>query len=123
MRLTALILILLLVASCGNSTARPHGTVFVQQQLAELERLPAPAGVTPATWQQLKSALAVMLQENASKQALAAPSSAASASVLALDDASLELSWDYASQGDYDQNLETNIADLSPLATHFGENT
>ena len=31
------------------------------------------------------------------------------------------LNWDYASQGDYDQNSETGAPDLAPLAAHFGE--
>ena len=31
------------------------------------------------------------------------------------------LEWRYASQGDYDQNGEVNIADLTPLGMHFGE--
>ena len=32
-----------------------------------------------------------------------------------------ELKWGYYSNGDYDQNSEVNVADLTPLAIHFME--
>jgi len=50
-----------------------------------------------------------------------APTTNASAAVLALNESTKMLEWGYASQGDYDQNSETNIADLTPIALHFGE--
>jgi len=46
------------------------------------------------------------------------PDSDASRVTLALDGA--QLKWYYGSQGDYDQNGEVNIADLTPLGANFG---
>ena len=45
-----------------------------------------------------------------------------SKAVLSIDGAGL-LSWKYASIGDYDQNREVNVADLSPIAREIGEAT
>ena len=48
------------------------------------------------------------------------PVSAASAAVLAYDEVESTLSWHFASQGDYDQNGEVGISDLTPLGLNFG---
>ncbi|MDQ3024236.1 MAG: PKD domain-containing protein, partial [bacterium] len=123
--------ILLLLSSCGRGqeaqtagNLNPDRREFVAQQLEQLERMSLPVGADSGDWSTLKKAMRVMLQQQLEgKTTLQAPASNASASILTLDNGTLELSWDYASQGDYDQNRETNIADLSALATHFGENT
>ena len=47
------------------------------------------------------------------------PSRPASASVLTITAGVLD--WHFYSQGDYDQNGEVNIADLTPIAIHFHE--
>ncbi|MCH7472750.1 hypothetical protein IIA79_07360, partial [bacterium] len=47
------------------------------------------------------------------------PASEASRAALLFDSVN-ELSWRYASQGDYDQNGEVNISDLTPLGASFG---
>ncbi|MEZ5338272.1 MAG: PKD domain-containing protein [bacterium] len=47
------------------------------------------------------------------------PTTAGSAAVLIADEENHQLSWGYASVGDYDQNLETNVADLTPIATRL----
>lgn len=39
------------------------------------------------------------------------------------DEDSLRLSWPYGNTGDYDQNSEVNIADLTPVGIHFGESS
>ncbi|MCH7472167.1 PKD domain-containing protein [bacterium] len=51
----------------------------------------------------------------------APPGGAASASILSYDEASAALSWGYYSAGDYDQNGEVNISDLTPLGANFGK--
>ena len=48
-----------------------------------------------------------------------APTTAGSAAVLLTDEENNQLTWGYASVGDYDQNLETNVADLTPIATRL----
>jgi PKD repeat protein len=39
------------------------------------------------------------------------------------DEAGLRLSWLYGNTGDYDQNSEVNIADLTPVGMHFRESS
>ncbi|MCB1220640.1 MAG: PKD domain-containing protein [Planctomycetales bacterium] len=90
-------------------------------QLTELENLPMPDGMDAARWEELKSAMRSQLA--GVKAVLAAPATPASAAKLALDELTLTLSWGYACQGDYDQNREVNIADLSPLGSGFGTTT
>jgi PKD repeat protein len=55
----------------------------------------------------------------APRQARAAPFTPRSAAALTLDNTSHRLAWNLCSQGDYDQNGETNIADLQPLSKHW----
>ncbi|MCB1217489.1 PKD domain-containing protein [bacterium] len=47
------------------------------------------------------------------------PTTSGSAAVLITDEENHQLTWGYASVGDYDQNLETNVADLTPIATRL----
>jgi PKD repeat protein len=47
------------------------------------------------------------------------PSTSGSAAILVADSTNQLLRWGYASVGDYDQNLETNVADLTPIATRL----
>jgi len=53
------------------------------------------------------------------RQASTPPSGNASRALLEID-ANDILNWRYANQGDYDQNSETNLADLTPIGLHFG---
>src|SRR5690606_9214452 len=53
------------------------------------------------------------------KRASTAPATNHSRAVASFDGNAGILSWGYASQGDYDQNSETNISDLTPLGVHF----
>jgi len=48
------------------------------------------------------------------------PDSDGSRATLVWDDIGGELTWYYYNQGDYDQNGEVNIADLTPLGANFG---
>ena len=48
------------------------------------------------------------------------PSTAGSTAILGADTNFQQLHWGYASVGDYDQNRETNVADLTPIATRLG---
>ena len=100
-----------LLGGCGG-----HG--------AELRGLPVPEGVRPDTWQSLTAELEAQLARRGvepGRQASAPPASEASAAQLQYDTQSMTLSWGYCCQGDYDQNGEVNISDLTPLAQHLGE--
>jgi len=50
-----------------------------------------------------------------------APTSNASRGRCDYDPVGHDFLWSYANQGDYDQNSEVNLADLTPIAVHFGE--
>lgn len=54
------------------------------------------------------------------RQALDAPVSSASAAVLSYDAITTTFNWLYYCQGDYDQNGEVNISDLTPLGANLG---
>jgi hypothetical protein len=119
----------LLLVACGRRTlpadlaaanSQLPAAGFRAQQLAQLPALPAPHGVKPETWDQLKAALAAAIEAQ-DKAVRAAPVSDGSRSMLTYDPVDHEMIWDYACQGDYDQNSEVNISDLTPLAVHLGE--
>ena len=88
----------------------------LEEQLAALDSLPTPDGVDADLWGRLTAELARVLAE---RIASAPPVNEASRAALLFDGVN-ELSWRYASQGDYDQNGEVNISDLTPLGANFG---
>jgi PKD repeat protein len=109
-------LLALALGACGSGR-----TVDISAANQQLDRLALPAGVDAELWAELKRELARVLQENAGRIAAQAPRTDASAPALSLDEGSLTLNWDHACQGDYDQNGEVNVADLTPIAQHFLE--
>jgi len=133
-----LALSLLLLAACGAASYRVStGPVAVDPMpaglstddaFAELDALPAPAGVDAALWSEMKSALADGLitgtQQTARRFASAPPQGASSRVLdLALTDdggGNFSLTWGYRNGGDYDQNGTVGVADLTPLAQRFG---
>jgi PKD repeat protein len=119
----------LLLAGCGGKSASvsppEDPAAFTARQLTLLDELKRPSQVDDATWSQLKAGLRKMLEAGLSgdgsyKAVLAAPSGGGSAANLQLDAGSATLSWYLALQGDYDQNGEVNIADITPIAQNFG---
>ena len=120
---------LLALTGCASgarpAAQAPGSSAYLESQLSALDKLAAPKGVSAATWAELKSALrttiTARLKNDSSKQTLAAPVSSAAATRLTYDlDLGLFI-WDYQCPGDYDQNGEVNISDLTPLAVHLGE--
>jgi len=144
-RFGVLVTLLLLVAGCaGNAASGPaagNAIPAVHQSngdaLAEIQGAAAPAGVDAAVWEQLKAELARVVGARASlpviprhspagtrallKTTSAPPVNAESAPQLSYITASSTLGWGYFNSGDYDQNGEVNVADLTPLGLHFGE--
>ena len=97
--------------------------MFLQQQLVELDKLPRPDGVDSGNWSELKSTLRAMIVNRIASghTASSAPSTNASRAPLMFDSIDGELIWGYYSAGDYDQNGEVNISDLTPLAVHLNQ--
>ncbi|MCB1218892.1 PQQ-binding-like beta-propeller repeat protein [bacterium] len=83
-----------------------------------------PAGVDPELWQELLAALDQSL-ENSERGSSTAPQGTLNAVTdLQLAESgpdSAELSWSYRSIGDYDQNSQVNISDLTVIGLHFGK--
>jgi len=98
--------------------------------LAELDALKAPAGVDPALFAELKSALAALLTTNSQKlttgRFASTPPTGESNKITDLEihdngDGTYTLTWHYRNLGDYDQDGTVAIEDIIPLAEHFGE--
>lgn len=115
-------LAVLCLVACGPRPGPASSGISLQDELRRLDSLPRPASVDPDSWLQLKAALRGVLEErlDAGRIALTAPLADASQATLSLDPDSLTLSWLFFSQGDYDQNGEVNIGELTPLGLHFG---
>jgi len=137
---TALIVVLLVLAAMGcgqQSSVDPLAPGETSAALAEITSAPAPSGMEPLLWQKLTAELARVLGARASlpvipqrspagtrallKSASTPPFGEGSATTLNYVVSTSVLSWEYYNQGDYDQNGEVNIADLTPIALHFGE--
>ena len=120
----ALAFLLLSFAGCGgqreavSSAAGPD----LVKQLAELQALPAPDNVPDDVWRQLKDALAAYLNQHHSDGRIAAAAATGDSSrpQLSFDSGTNTLSWRFSTSGDYDQNGEVNISDLTPLGANFG---
>ena len=113
-------------SACGGhsngDTAPQPAPLTIEDQLAELDALPLPRGVDSLLWTQLKGEMKkILLEQN--KVSSAAPSTDASQTELSYDSGTGELQWLFFSQGDYDQNGEVNISDITPIALNFGESS
>ena len=89
----------------------------LDRTLAELEAYATPKGVDPAAWELLKAELGRLLE---ARGVSAPPANDASAAKLRFFITERRLEWDYYFEGDYDQNGEVNITDLSVLGLLFG---
>ena len=129
---------LLIFAGCtGGVTSTTPAAPTKSDTLAQIAAAPAPSGVDATVWAQLKAELVRVLGARASlpvipqhspagtrallKNTSTPPAGEGSAAQLFYYPANAMLSWGYYCQGDYDQNGEVNIADLTPLAQHLGE--
>jgi PKD repeat protein len=143
--LTACAAAMLLYACAGG--AGPAGfhrapQPSIASALVELDEMFAPAGVDSALWAELKGALAKALRERSSDLQVTTPlisrpggresshivstpptgaSNAVNDLAIINDAGSPRLTWHYHNLGDYDQSGTVNIADITPLAVHFGE--
>ncbi|MCH7471595.1 DUF3466 family protein [bacterium] len=104
-------------------------TFSLEEALAGVQAVEAPAGVDSGLWDELTAKLTLVLQETAaakgtSKVASAPPSGERNrvTDLTLLDDGAggYSLEWSYVNTGDYDLNSEVNIADLTPIGQYFG---
>ena len=93
----------------------------MQLELSQLESLPTPEGADETVFGALKAELARVLSAQGVERFLSTPpTDANSACPLCWDSDGGALSWEYYCTGDYDQNSEVNIADLTPLGQNIG---
>jgi len=121
-------LILPVLAGCGGGSAGtsplPAGEAApsLGDALTELDAQQAPAGTDPAVFETLRAELRRQLEQKQGSQLEKAPPTAdRSRTELSWDEDSATLSWRYCSSGDYDQNGEVSVSDLTPLGVHFGK--
>ena len=131
----SMFIMLLLATCCGGGTSAPQaqelagsaagGSALVERELMRLGEMGTPAGADPQQFARLKLQLADMFTRTGMAIASDAPDSAASQvlNLTAFDNGSgtARISWTYRNQGDYDQNSEVSVQDLSALGVHFGE--
>jgi hypothetical protein len=135
------LLSLLALSACGgagfvpNASPKPQqhrGTVTLAQMLSELDALKAPPGMGSAQFADLKQSLRThLIHSGETKFTAAAPTGASNAvndltpDVLFDDagNADSRVSWSYRNIGDYDQNSEVNVADLSALGAQLNKTT
>lgn len=109
----------------GGAQPQPRQEVSLDQALAELEAMEAPESVDAGIFQQLKDELARQLVARGEGKFASTPPGENSR-VTDLDlldnwDGTYSLVWHYHNLGDYDQNGAVGIADITPIAVHFGE--
>jgi hypothetical protein len=131
---------LLLLCSCGSGRGFgdiPQPDAALQQtgtsrdisaELQQLESLPTPEGVDSARFAELKDALRSLLEQYRDGKMLSTAPKSAHSKVMdfELDNGAggtAELHWTYVNRGDYDQNSEVNVADLTPLGRFLGTNS
>ena len=125
-RTLAFIVLLSLVSLTGCSGEQLSSTgqndASLQQTLAEINAEPVPESVDLRVWSMLKAELVRLLQDDppGSKQT-ATPPDDDNAPFLTFDPGGSTLNWGYYSTGDYDQNGEVNVSDLTPLAIYYGQ--
>jgi len=120
-----LLLILLVLPGCGrrNAQLNPEPAELEGPLAAELAALDVPAGVDQGVWKQLTAELARVVANAEPRQAGAAAPLNTTSQVLDFcvwpEGGGGEATWTYRNQGDYDQNGEVNISDLTPVGVHF----
>jgi len=127
----AAMLILASSTGCGSHPVAPPiqaANVSLYKALAELEALETPLGVEPELFQQFRDELSRQLRAKGVSKVACTPPTGEDNRVDDLDlidnmDGTFTLTWHYKNAGDYDQDGEVGISDITPLAQHFGEST
>lgn len=113
-----ILILLLVLAGLGCSAHRKL------DQGSALE-LPRPADVDPLVWDKLTAALETAISRYHTASTAGAPPQTPKSKVsdlqVALSAGSPTFTWSYRNAGDYSQDGEVNVSDLSPLGLHFGK--
>ncbi|MCB1188281.1 PKD domain-containing protein [bacterium] len=129
-------ILVLMLSSCGGNSAQPDitpqqqasGTVRdISAELSRLAELQAPEGTDSAQFQQLKDELRRILEQYADGKVVSkAPGTAHGKvddfSLTVMSGGAAHMEWTYFNRGDYDQNSEVNVSDLTPVGRWLGSN-
>lgn len=125
-----LFMLMLVVGGCSAGhgpadvahSAAPPADQAVGAVLAGLDAQAVPAGVDAGLYAELKAGLKRELAaKGVAELTPGPPADDASQAPLSWNEATATLSWYYFSSGDYDQNGEVSVSDLTPLGVHFGK--
>ncbi len=126
----------LMVSACGglgrtqsslqDTSGAQSRVIVLDDALAQLDALHCPQGANPEVFQQLKDAFAEALSEKAANKVISSPPTGEVNSVNDLGvtqgiGSTWKLTWHYKNAGDYNQDGIVNVADITPLASHFTE--
>jgi hypothetical protein len=127
-----LVLLLAALAGCGGASqlgvpARPQA-VTLEDALADLAGLDAPAGVSEGDFNALKGTLKAALESTGESKFVVHPPSGPNSVVTdltqaLLPDGSPGIQWTYVNPGDYNFDGQTNVSDVVQLALYMGNST
>jgi hypothetical protein len=121
--------LLLIATSCGGRrTIAQHGTpgtLAVDDAVSQALAMQPPSGVDPAVFNKLRDELVRQLRLKADgKLTSSAPAGdGGKVTDLSYDAVSGNLTWSYTNDGDYNLDGSVGVADITPIAAHFGANT
>ncbi|MEP0813385.1 MAG: PKD domain-containing protein [bacterium] len=132
--ISALILIVALSAACSaggrRGAGQKPGLALIPFQsgdpFGELSKLEPPAGADPAVFELLRGELEKALKGAGKLRASSAAPTLTESKVMDLaylddGDGTYSLAWTYRNKGDYDQNGEVGVSDITPIALNFLE--
>jgi hypothetical protein len=107
------------------NAAHPR-SMEIGEALAELDAMQAPEGVNSEVFQQLKDALRTALVARGEGKLIASPPAGPNNAIPDFavtnnGDGTFHVAWHYYNIGDYNQDGVVSIADITPLAMHYGE--
>ncbi len=113
------------LAACTSGSMKRADTQLTPDVQAQLAALQAPQGVDLAVFAQLKDELARQLAlkgKSASTPPQGVENTPANVHFTDNGGGNFTLEWDYRNIGDYNQDKVVGVADITPLASHFGHN-
>ncbi len=116
------------LAPALDAALQPGTVRDISAELSRLDALATPEGVDAGEFAALKTELRRLLEQYADGKLISAAPGAAHGkvrdfSLAAQGDGTAQLEWSYFNRGDYDQNSEVNVADLTPVGRWLGTNS
>ncbi len=118
--------ILVLLASCGGRQTASTSGASIDGAIAELDAMTTPKGADPVVFASLKDALRTALLARGNGKLVSTPPTGTANAIPDLvitdnGDGTYNYTWHYYNVGDYNQDGIVGVADITPLAMHFGQ--